>query len=161
VREYFVRLLGGDFMLSIHKKNGFSLIELMIAVAIIAILTAIAIPSYLGIKKKSARAEAKSNLKTIAMCLENYYAENDDYGGVGVYTYVLDNAGQVVGTFNFPGIPDATFGLGNNLNYDYTIRVTGTNTYTLTAQPQRGPVVNDLTPTLDSVGIKGPTGFGW
>lgn len=146
----------------INKKNkGFSLIELMVAIAIIAILSAIAIPSYLGIKKKSARTEAKSNLKTIAMCLENYYAENDNYGAVGVYTYVLDNAGNVVGTFNHPGNLSAAADLGNNLNYDYTIRVTGTDTYTLSATPLRGPVANDLTPTLDSDGIKGPAGFGW
>lgn len=146
----------------IGKQNkGFSLIELMVAVAIIAILTAIAIPSYLGIKKKSARAEAKSNLKTIAMCLENYYAENDNYGPVGAYTYVLDNAGNVVGTFNHPGNITAAADLGNNLNYDYTIRVTGPDTYILNAVPLRGPVANDITPTLDSDGIKGPAGFGW
>ena len=60
-------------MKKIGSSNGFSLIELMIAVAVIAILTAIAYPSYQESIQKSRRADAKAALVQLAQYMERFY----------------------------------------------------------------------------------------
>ena len=62
-----------------NNQKGFTLIELMIVVAIIGILAAIAIPNFLNYQLKSKSAEAKVNLGAIATSEEAYRAENDTY----------------------------------------------------------------------------------
>lgn len=61
------------------KERGFSLVELMIVVAIIAILAAIAIPAFMRFAMKSKTSEATGNLSAIRTCEESYRAENDVY----------------------------------------------------------------------------------
>ena len=61
------------------RSKGFTLIELMIVVAIIAILAAIAIPQYKRFQAKAKAAEAKTNLGAIATAEESYHAEHDKY----------------------------------------------------------------------------------
>ena len=61
------------------KSKGFSLIELMIVVAIIAILAAIAIPNFMRFAMKSKTAEATTNLGAIRTAQEAYRSENDVY----------------------------------------------------------------------------------
>ncbi|MBE0617913.1 MAG: prepilin-type N-terminal cleavage/methylation domain-containing protein, partial [Proteobacteria bacterium] len=61
------------------KKNGFTLVELMIVVAILGILAAIAVPMYRGYVTTAKRAEAKSNLETIRLLQEQYYADHREY----------------------------------------------------------------------------------
>ena len=60
-------------------KKGFTLIELMIVVAIIGILAAIAIPNFLRFQAKSKQAEAKTNLGAIGTTAEAFRAEYDTY----------------------------------------------------------------------------------
>ena len=67
-----------------RSSKGFSLIELMIVVAIIAILAAIAIPSFLRFQMKSKTSEATANLGAIRTCQESYRAENDTYIAQGL-----------------------------------------------------------------------------
>ena len=61
------------------NKKGFTLIELMIVVAIIGILAAIAIPNFLNYQCKSKQSEAKTNLGAIATSMESYMAEFNHY----------------------------------------------------------------------------------
>jgi type IV pilus assembly protein PilA len=61
-------------------KKGFTLIELMIVVAIIGILAAIAIPNFLKFQAKSKQSEAKSNLGAIFTGQVSYFGENNTYG---------------------------------------------------------------------------------
>jgi len=65
-----------------RKDKGFTLIELMIVVAIIGILAAIAIPNFMNYQCKAKQSEAKSNLGTIRTTQEAYYAENNHYTAV-------------------------------------------------------------------------------
>lgn len=59
--------------------RGFTLIELMIAVAIVAILAAIAYPSYVNQVRKARRVEAKTLLLEVANKQERFYTENNTY----------------------------------------------------------------------------------
>jgi type IV pilus assembly protein PilA len=63
----------------LHKKKGFTLIELMIVVAIIGILAAIAIPNFLKYQARSKQSEAKMNLGSLGTSAESYHAEHDTY----------------------------------------------------------------------------------
>jgi len=61
------------------RARGFTLIELMIVVAIIALIATIGIPSYRDSAMKSKRAEAKSRLLQIAQLQERYFTQNNTY----------------------------------------------------------------------------------
>jgi type IV pilus assembly protein PilE len=59
--------------------QGFTLIELMIAVVIIGILAAIAYPSFQSQLRKSRRADAKMALAELAQLQENFFVQNNSY----------------------------------------------------------------------------------
>lgn len=62
-----------------NRKGGFTLIELMIVVAIIGILAAIAIPNFLRFQLKAKSSEGKTNLAAIRTAEESYYSEFGTY----------------------------------------------------------------------------------
>ena len=62
-----------------NNQKGFTLIELMIVVAIIGILAAIAIPNFLNYQLKSKTAEAKTNIGAIRTSQESYKAETGTF----------------------------------------------------------------------------------
>jgi type IV pilus assembly protein PilA len=61
------------------KKRGFTLIELMIVVAIIGILAAIAIPNFIKFQARSKQSEAKTNLKSLFTAQKSYFGERDQF----------------------------------------------------------------------------------
>src|SRR5256714_5110821 len=61
-------------------QKGFTLIELMIVVAIIGILAAVAIPNFIKFQARSKTSEAKANLKALYVTEKSFYAANDTYG---------------------------------------------------------------------------------
>ena len=62
-----------------ETERGFTLIELMIVVAIIAILAGILIPNFVNARAQAQTAACESNLRSIATALELYYADNQTY----------------------------------------------------------------------------------
>lgn len=62
-----------------RQQKGFTLIELMIVVVIIAILAAISYPSYQEFVKRGYRTEGQAFLSEVAARQERYFAQNNDY----------------------------------------------------------------------------------
>lgn len=120
------------------KQKGFTLIELMIVVSIIAVLAAIAYPSYQRYVVKSRRAAAAGCLQERAQNMERYYTTNLTY--VGATLLQCDAALQPFYAVGFQTAPSA-----DSPRY-----------YVLQAVPQ-GAQQNDScgTLTIDAKGVRG------
>lgn len=116
----------------IHNKKGFTLIELMIVVAIIGILAAIAIPNFMRFQAKSKQAEAKTNLGAIGTTAESWRTEEDTY----VVTVITDLGWAPQGTQRY--------------SYWYAVGATSTifpgGTYSGGAVDQTGLCTRSTTP---------------
>lgn len=64
---------------AVKKQHGFTLVELMIVVVVIALLSMVAIPAYNDNVRKGRRADAKSTLTTAAARMEQYFMDNKSY----------------------------------------------------------------------------------
>ena len=73
----------------VKEQKGFTLIELMIVVAIIGILAAIAIPNFLRYQAKSRQSEAKTNLGAVFVGETAYFSEVNRYGSFSEVGYAL------------------------------------------------------------------------
>ena len=62
-----------------RRSAGFTLIELMITVAIVGILAAVAFPSYASFVARARRADARTQLVQVAQFMQRFYAANDNY----------------------------------------------------------------------------------
>lgn len=80
----------------LKSKLGFTLIELLIVVAIISILIAVGSVSYTTVQKRGRDAQRKSDVRKIALALEDYYAENRSYpANIGGATDSLSWSGSL------------------------------------------------------------------
>lgn len=61
------------------RERAFTLIELLIVVAIIAILAAIAVPNFLEAQARSKVSRCKADMRTLATAFESYYVDNNSY----------------------------------------------------------------------------------
>lgn len=132
-------------------SHGFSLIELMIAVAILGILAAVAFPSYQEHVARARRADAKSVLLEATQFMERVYTER------GAYNKKSDGtAGTTLAAIGFPsGLTQAP---KDGASKYYDIRLDGdlaADTFTMAAAP-KGAQANDKcgTLTLSNAGVK-------
>ena len=146
------------------RNGGFTLVELMIVVAVIGILSAIAIPIYRNYVTTAKTSAANAVLEQFPVLLEQYRAENGmmcpscNANGTYTYTYTEDNNGSVTTdtiTPVYPAFkPKSATSTGPTL-YHYTLSITVsgcpdcTETATITATPQtnRGAPSGNLTAT--------------
>jgi len=129
-------------------RRGFTLIELMMVVAIIGILAAVALPSYWSSVMKSRRTSAQAALLDLASREERYYTAKN------IYTSDLSQLGFPAGT-SVP-VPDGA----NNYFYDVSVEVLAPDSFSLKAVPV-GSQTKDTacaTYTYNSRGIRGNTG---
>ena len=119
--------------------RGFSLMELMITIAIVGILSAIAYPSYRDYVLKSNRAVAKSKLLEIAARQESYFADNKVYSddlsdlGYGGATVGVDDNYNIIAAGSADSIYTIT-SVSAPPNVDYT----------LIAVPQAGQAADEI-----------------
>jgi prepilin-type N-terminal cleavage/methylation domain-containing protein len=73
-------------------KKGFTLIELMIVVAIIGILAAIAIPKFADLINKSKEGATKGSLSSVRSAIQVYYGDNEGWFPVDTLTCLTTNA---------------------------------------------------------------------
>jgi prepilin-type N-terminal cleavage/methylation domain-containing protein len=66
-------------MIKLNNKKGFTLIELMIVIAIIGILAAIAIPNFISYRNKAYCAKAESDAQGVQAAISSYFSEPQNY----------------------------------------------------------------------------------
>lgn len=129
------------------RQRGFTLVELIIAVAVIGILTAIAYPSYQEYIKRSHRSSAQSLMLDLANREQQYLLDNRSFlgGGASAVTTLLPS-----------GVPP-------EVSNFYTVTITATAgpppTFEVKATPKAGTVMaGEAAFTLDQDGTKLPAG---
>lgn len=130
------------------RQIGFTLIELMIVVAIAAILAAIALPNYRSYIERGDRASARAALMDAQQFMERFYVAND--------SYAFDKAGTAAALpARLQSVP------AESPRYTLSLVTGGTVTsaFTVTATPI-GTVAKCANLTLSNTGEKGITGDG-
>jgi len=133
------------------NKNalGFTLIELMITVAIVTILASVAYPNYMDHVRKVRRVDAKSSLLSLANQMERYYTLNNTYLGAAGTTAVHANTGA-------PRIyPSQTPVDGSTKYYNLSITAAADSSYTIQAAP-----ITSTSQASDSCGTLSLTNTG-
>ena len=128
---------------NLKPHSGFTLIELMVVVAIIGILASIAYPSYLAYVQRAKRADAQAIMSENAQFMERYFTTNGKYADATLPTSQSPKSGTADYSITLPA--------ANLTTMTYTIQATPTGTFT-------DPVCGTL--TVDQTGARTESGTG-
>jgi type IV pilus assembly protein PilE len=120
-------------------QRGFTLIELMITVAIVAILAAVALPAYGDYVRRGQLPEAFAGMSDLRVKMEQYYQDNRNYGAAQCADSGPPSWSDGAGALTYSGSQFFTFACARtNGGQGYTITATGStgravgHTYTIT-----------------------------
>jgi len=132
-----------------RRPLGFTLIELMIVVTVVAILAFVALPSYQSAIRKSNRAEMQAVMQAMAQEELKIFADTRGYVSCASLTACATSLGvNALGKTN------------NNYTLAVTLPAGGALGYTITATPKAGTVqVSDPVLSLNDRGTKSPSGL--
>jgi type IV pilus assembly protein PilE len=102
------------------KESGYTLVEIMIVVAIVGIISAIAFPAYQGYMTDTYRAQALTDLRVCALALDRYFSDGFTYVGATIGSAATDecnSASPTQGAVQY----DISFSSGPTQN-DYTLQ---------------------------------------
>lgn len=129
-------------------QSGFTLMEVMVTLAIVGIVTAIAYPSYRDNTRRGSRADARGLLLEDAQYMERFFNENNAYN--------LSVAGSA------PVLPRTVVPIGATgakVNYTISLTAVSASAFTLTATAQNSQVNDDCKNlTITNLGQKSTTG---
>ncbi len=139
-----------------YKSAGFTLIELMITVAIVGIIAAVAVPSYQDHVRQNNRAAAKAVLYENAQFMERFYSQNNQYDaslGADARANTVDDVAVVLPNTQSPKTGTAQY------NISLQAVAEPNNTFVLQAVPT-GTMTGDTcgTLTLSNTGLQGAGG---
>lgn len=135
---------------TMNKQNGFTLIELMIVVAIVGVIAGIAYPSYQDSLVKSRRADAKAALLELSVFMERLYTTTGCYNP-GATDKVCGDGNDAA-----PTLPFSTTPKSGTANYNLSLSVITASTFTLQSVPVA--TITDSkcgSLTLTHTGVKG------
>jgi len=136
------------------RLKGFTLIELMIVIAVIALLAGIALPAYQEHVRRAARQEAFSNLGDLRIKMEQFFQNYRHYGELSL-------GGQGCG--NIGGAQEVIFNIPGSFAYNCRLQDAGgtpdNQAYVLTAQGNNGTNVAGNTFTMDHNNTRLTTSF--
>ncbi|MFT5173347.1 MAG: type IV pilus assembly protein PilE [Gammaproteobacteria bacterium] len=127
-----------------HPQRGFTLIELMIVVAIVGIIAAVALPAYSDYSRNAKRADAHEGLGHMAQRQERFFTDNNRYA-------------TITTELGFGANPE----ISKSAYWALSVSASTTASYTLQAALNGTHSDSEcLTITLSSTGVRGSTGTG-
>ena len=125
-----------------RNEKGFTLIELMIVVAIIGILAAIAIPQFSAYRERAYIASMKADCNSVRTAEEAYFVDYD------IYTTTVANLSGIPTTFSAGNSVTVTAGATGTIATGFEVEVTSTKVSSTTAKVEYDSTTGKTTVTL-------------